>query len=933
MPGTLAGKEHVLAFIRPISDPALAIRVRHSSRMIWMGGILALSGAAALIHEVSWARRLGVALGHAASAHALVVAVFMAGLAIGYQVGGRLADHVRRPLLVLAVLEVIIGGWALLFGVFLSALQAPLLAMSEPLTLATRVVPAGLLLLPPTVAMGMTLPLAVRHVTSLSGGVGERVAGLYALNSAGAVAGALLAGLLAIEHLGLQGTVFLGAGINGVVAVLAFLRRDVRSEGSAGGSGESESITHAMHWEFLGLAAILGVAAMMLQGTWIRLAAVILGSSTYAFSLVVAAFVAGIAGGSELLRRHLRAGGDPLALLIRGSLAAAIWLWATGEVVDTLPWLLGHLREWMPRTALGFWGWTAARMGVVMACVCPPVLLFGAALPALVSRHEARGVGSQAGGMFASNTVGAVVGASLAGPVLVPAWGLEATHDAVIFLLLFTGLGLWLREAPSRWRVRVPLGLAALGILLAFPTNWEPRQLNAGVFRDTAWQGGGLARWEARMKRNELLFHEDGADATVVVLERGGSRVLKVNGKADASDAGDMFTQVMSAHLPLLLHPSPERALVVGLGSGVTAASALLHPVVVDVVELSESVTRAADHFSHVHAVPLDSERLRLHVEDARNHLDRVGPRFDVIISEPSNPWVAGNAGLFTVELFERMRERLRPGGLLAQWFHLYEMDDETVALVIRTLGTVFPHVSVFQLFPTDLILLASMEPLEPDLESMAQRLREEAIARDVKRVGLAGMEGLLSLESLGPVATKSIGGEGMLNRDGQPVLEFMAPRRLFLSGEAGAIRARDQRHVVSADSPGFLGKWLARHPMGLSRAEELFVQHTRYSTAPPSFRSSLIPRLLEASDQEFLTDVLMTLVREGRLEDAFRVETALSLRTEESPRSLYARALAREAVGTATALAEAQRLLARCVSLGDEPAHRCQKRTASSVQ
>ena len=199
MPGTLAGKEHALASIRPISEPEFAVGARRSSSMFWMGVVLALSGAAALIHEVSWARRLGVALGHAASAHALVVAVFMAGLAIGYQVGGRLADRVRRPVLVLAALEVGIGFWALLFGGLLSALQAPLLAMSEPLTLGTRVVPAALLLLPPTVAMGMTLPLAVRHVTSLSEGVGERVAGLYALNSAGAVVGALLAGLLALD--------------------------------------------------------------------------------------------------------------------------------------------------------------------------------------------------------------------------------------------------------------------------------------------------------------------------------------------------------------------------------------------------------------------------------------------------------------------------------------------------------------------------------------------------------------------------------------------------------------------------------------------------------------------------------------------------------------------------------------------------------------
>jgi len=890
-----------------------------------MGVLMAVSGAAALIHEVSWARRLGVALGHAASAHALVVAVFMAGLALGYHVGGRLADRLRRPLTTFAWIEVGIGGWALLFPSLLEWVQAPLLAMSEPLTWGTRVLPAALLLLPPTLAMGMTLPLAIRHVASDRARVGERVAGLYSLNSAGAVFGALFAGFFAVEHLGLQGTVFLGAGLNALVAIFLLGRRRTELPEELEPQRPRALVARGRGRSLLVAAGLFGFVAMGLQGVWIRLAAVLLGSSTYAFSLVVGAFVAGIALGSELLRRHLRAGGDPLRLLVRGAFVAALWLWISGGFVDQLPWVLGHLREWMPRDALGFWSWTVARMGVVMASVLPPTIVFGAALPALTSRREAEGVGSQTGAMFAVNTLGAVAGAALAGPLLVPRLGLEFTYDGVAFVLLLVAVMLWIRADPSRvWR-GVGVGAAALLVLFLLPTDWDPRQLNAGAFRDTAWQGGSLDRWESRMRRNQLLFHEDGADATVVVLERGGSRVLKVNGKADASDAGDMFTQVVSAHLPLLLHPDPRRTLVVGLGSGVTASSALLHPGLVDVVELSAGVTRAAQQFAHVHAAPLDSDRLRLHVEDARNHLDRVGPLFDVIISEPSNPWVAGNAGLFTVEIFQRMRERLRPGGLLAQWFHLYEMDDETVALVIRTLRSVFPHVRVFQLFPTDLLLVASADPLEPDLERMAERMTVQAVARDAARVGLAGMEGLLSLESLGAESTAALAGSGPLNRDEHPVLEFMAPRRLFLAAEAGGIRERDQR-MSFVDSPaGLLGAWLSVHPLGHRRAEELFIQHTRYPTAPLSFRASLLPRITAESDAEFLTDVLMTLVREGHGEDSERVEAALAAKAAEPPRSLYARALARHAFGGEDARAQALELLSKCVRLGDEPGERCQ--------
>ena len=176
------------------------------------------------------------------------------------------------------------------------------------------------------------------------------------------------------------------------------------------------------------------------------------------------------------------------------------------------------------------------------------------------------------GGVFGANTLGAVIGAGVAGPVLVPQWGLAFTHDAVV-LFLFGIAGLLLVRTEGSWRNwRAAAGAVGAMMVLLAPTEWDPRQLNAGVFRDTAWQGGSLSRWESRMHRNRLLFHEDGPDATVVVLERGGSRVLKVNGKADASDSGDKFTQVISAHLPHLLHPEPKRTLVVGLGSGVTAA-------------------------------------------------------------------------------------------------------------------------------------------------------------------------------------------------------------------------------------------------------------------------------------------------------------------------------------------------------------------------
>lgn len=907
------------------------------------------SGAVGVAEEVLLARWLGLLLGHAAAAQATVLAAWMGGLGVGAIALGPGADRSPSPMRRYAALEL---GAALLCALWPT--------VAPPLATATVAWPAGLraaalaaTLLPPAFLLGGTLPAMVRAVTGRPGVGGRALSLLYAANSAGAALGALGGGVALLGAVGLRhGLLWVcGAGVGialvaEIVGQLAARAESLaeaagpRADGPDGSDGSGDART------WLAVAALGGGLALAVEALWMRLLGTVLGASAYAFAGVVAVTVLGVAAGSAWVRRPV-----PAAQRVERARAAALWaatsLVAVGWLGERLPWWLAAARS----VAAPLGGVTATLLAqalLTLVVVLPSAAALGALLPlAGAGVIAARGrVARGAAEALAANTVGAVLGAALTQPLWVPALGL---HGALRAFTLGTLVVAWLpRAGASRalsGRQRTLLVALAAGAVLA--PRWDARLLHAGAFRGTPREPPTFSAWTERLQREAVVFAADGAEASVAVLERDGDRVLKLQGKADASSRGDMLTQVLSAWLPMAAAARPERVLVIGMGSGVTAGVAaalqrggLAGVADVDVVELEPAVlaaARAFDAFSHGASA---ADGIRLHAADARGWLLRQPEaRWDVLISEPSNPWMAGNGNLFTVEWLEAMRARLRPGGVLAQWFHAYEMSDALQTAVFATVAEVFPHVRLYALHPGDVLMLASAEPIALDRQRLAAWWARPELRADLDRLDVAGVAGLRSLEVLGEAAFRrdyaspEARAAGLL-RDDLPRLELEAPRSLWRGDRARKLLQRDERRAPAA--------MLAALPDDPASLRALLAQHTRFPAAPMAFRLALFDALAPRADVDTTIALAFTALREayrsrGRADGAALVEhdadaarrrvgplvARLARDAETQPRAHLVRALAALLAGDAEAGAAALR---RCVTLGDEPAGRCRR-------
>lgn len=927
------------------------------------------SGALGVVDEVLWARLLGLHLGHAATAHATVVATFLLGLGLGYAWLGQQADRLARPLRRYAWLELGIGVWCLAFPHALSmglALQEGAGLGASGMT--GRILLAATLLLPPTIAMGGTLPALIRLLGTGPAAGGRALATLYGLNSLGAVLGGLLAGFYLLEAWGMASSMtFAGMGsiaVGGAALLLERATSALPTAATAAPATPPESapapVVATSEYDTTqasarrqaavagAIAALSGLAALLMQTLWFRVFGVVLGSSAYVFALVIAAIIAGITGGAIVARMLLRerpghSGEVRASWLVVAALVAAALLLLVSPAHERLPWWLAHLRYAIqPET---FEAWQLARLGLIAGVIMIPAVAMGVLLP-LCGRLAMRTgrVAGAAAGVFAWNTVGSVLGAALGGTMLVPLVGLHgALLVAVVLLLLAGGIAfVALPDAPERMgrdestettaaptsvtnRRRLLLGAWVFVAVWAAldPGPWDVRLLSAGAFRRKVRAVPTWAIWKARLLREDVVFSADGPDATVAVLERNGGRVLKVNGKPDASSRGDMLTQVASAWVPAVLAKRAERILVIGLGSGVTAGAASRLSKGVEVVEIAPAVVDAARHFGPWNRGVVDNPDVAMHVDDARAWLARTDQRWDIIISEPSNPWVAGNGALFTREFFQLARRHLTPGGVMAQWFHAYEMDDELLQLVLRTVADSFPHVSLWTLFPGDLLLIATESP-QNQLPADAKARLARGMA-DLRGVDLHDLSGLLSLQALSPAQLRAhFADGGELHVDDKPLLELRAPRALFRGGRATVVKNADQRRGWPP-APGTLLSTqlpLALTDVRLTTLRGLVRLHVRFASAPASFRHELLVELARReTDVAGLRAVVFTYGREGPLADARLARDRLLKLAPTDPASLFAIALVTQRLGE-----DGRRHLRRCVALGDDRRGRCRR-------
>ena len=431
-----------------------------------------------------------------------------------------------------------------------------------------------------------------------------------------------------------------------------------------------------------------------------------------------------------------------------------------------------------------------AQLVASVLALLPTTLLIGATFPCAVAacaRAPAH-IGQDVGRLYAVNTLGAIVGAVLAGFVLVPGLGVHASIKVgiVINLALAALLGVPWPRPVTGWRWGLGGAALAIAAAVAFIPAWDKQVMSTGpaIYARGYLEQSKTAGMSAALHTDQLLFYRDGPGATVSVTRDGDNIALRVNGKVDAStDPADMPTQLMLGHLPLLLHPDPRAVLVIGLGGGTTAGAVARHPIErLDVVEIEAAVIEASRFFTRENGDVLKDSRLRMAIADGRNYLLTTPERYDMIISEPSNPWIGGIASLFSIEFFELARPLLKPGGIMAQWVQAYNLHPEDFQMIVKTFGSVFPATSVWHVASADYLLLGLVEPAPVDLELLKARYRSNpALRLDLERIEIRDWPGVLGYLMLGEADARRYAGGAPLNTDDRLPLEFSAPRALYL--------------------------------------------------------------------------------------------------------------------------------------------------------
>ncbi len=765
-----------------------------------------VSGATGLVYETIWLRELVLVFGSTLYATSAILSTFMGGLALGAWAAGRAMDRRRAPpLRVYGLIEIALALYALLVPALLDSLTPVVRVIWEAggsesffWLSAGKLGGIAAVLLPPTVLMGATLPVLARQVARREGAIGGEVGALYAVNTLGAAAGTALAGFLLLPALGMAATLRAAAGANLAIGAMAlFLAGRVPRPAAAvpgperNGTSGPASAREPESWTLLWVFAASGFVAMVLEVAWTRGLVLVVGSSVYAFSLMLVAFLAGLALGSAAFAAVLRRGRlGPRTMLVGLLGGAGVLAFSTGWVMQAMPGLFGRI---FLSTSLGPAAWFGIQLLMALVVMFPTTFLLGGVFPAVLQAH-ARGldrVPSSVGRVYAANTLGTILGALAGGFLLVPWLGVA---DTVVLVAAFElGLALLVAwkllpgRAPRRLALAAPLAVGLALLPFARP-GWDVLLMNSGVYMNLHDLPEGRT-WQdfvrGLRKNNRVVYHREGLTASVLVADHlpSKSRYLSVNGKIDASSHADLETQVLLAHLPLLFHEQPRDVLVIGLASGITVGSAAAHPVRrIGVIEVERAMLDAARLFSEANGAALADPRVRVRINDARNELRFDAGAYDAIISEPSNPWMTVASNLFTEEFFRLARTRLRPGGIFCQWVQAYCLRPEDLRSILAAFRKAFPGVLVFEtLKGVDLLVIGTQEPLRFDLAALGKRMSELRVQMDLRRVGVRHPVDLLALFRLGDLEAPRLLAGAPSNTDDNGRVEFAAPRAFYL--------------------------------------------------------------------------------------------------------------------------------------------------------
>jgi spermidine synthase len=763
-------------------------------------GIFVVSGFTGLIYESIWSHYLKLFLGHAAYAQTLVLAIFMGGMALGSWLVSHYSVRLRQLLWGYLLVEGLIGIFGILFHrLFLAATDVsfatviPALPAGLPINIYKWSL-ASLLVLPQSVLLGMTFPL-------ISGGIirrwperaGETLAVLYFTNSLGGALGVLVSGFVLIGLVGLPGTTLTAGLLNIALALAVWLlvRRQTEPQlpaAAAPAPAAPRAVVDPVARWFATAAFLTGAASFMYELGWIRMLSLVLGSSTHSFELMLSAFIFGLAFGGLYVRKRIERIADPErylgTLMLTMGVLAALTVPACNLMYEFMAWALRTFTH----TAGGYVAFNAVSQSIAMLIMFPATFCAGMTLPVLTHALMRRGPGEKAiGAIYSLNTLGAIAGVLIAIHLLLPLIGIKGvilTGAAVHIALGMSRLSArgW-RQPASAFAMAVSV---AVFVLTAVFGGLDPQRVASGVYR------AGLARLPAD---TGVIFVRDGKTATITLHEYAGNITISTNGKPDAGvqmrsarASLDEPTMVLAAAVPLSLHPAARRVANIGFGSGLTTHTLLGSPLIqhLDTIEIEPVMVEAARRGfgARIHNV-FEDPRSHVVYEDAKTFFAASHQPYDLIVSEPSNPWVSGVASLFSEEFYGQITRYLRPDGYFVQWMQIYETDIDVVSSVIKALSRHFGAYAIYNLDEVDILIVATRAAALP--APTEQFLQWPDLRAELDRVGV---------QSLADLQTRLIGDNRILgplfnalpvpaNSDFFPFVDLNAPRLRFMGANA----------------------------------------------------------------------------------------------------------------------------------------------------
>ena len=711
--------------------------------------IFAVSGATGLIYEAMWTRYLKLFLGHAAYAQTLVLILFMGGMAAGAWLASRLAERKFNPLLIYAGIEGLIGLYAIAFHSIFTWLLAtsylslfPALDTGWLIELAKWSI-ATLLVLPASVLLGATFPMMVTGLLRwLNLEAGKLVALLYFTNSFGAAMGVLIGGFWMLEAFGLPGTMLTAGLVNVAIALVVFvvLKQAGAQESFAPTQRPTQSLPVSVKYLLI-VSALTGFASFIYEIAWIRMLSLVLGSSNHAFEMMLSAFVLGLALGGLWVRNHVSSLKNPILFL--GSIQVLMGLFAMSSLLayeQSFYWMRWAINV-LTKTTAGYEAFNVISHGISLLVMLPAAICAGMTLPIITYQLMQTSEGERAvGRVYAVNTIGSILVVILSVQLLMPLFGVKNLLTIGAAIDVAIGIAIFYQLQYQQFKAATSVATVII-LAIYMQAELSVATLASGVYRD------GVIYSEIESK-----FRRDGKTASVDVFDLSGSRTIATNGKSDATVAinenaelsPDEYTMALLGILPLMLNPDAKSAASIGIGSGITSHSILGSPTIerVDSIEIEAAMVEGAAFFEERSERVFNDPRSNIVIDDAKTYFVKHNEPYDLIVSEPSNPWISGVASVFSREFYELITRHLAPEGLFVQWLHLYETNDVLVYSVLNALSEQFSDYHVYTSVTGDMIIIATPEGTIPTLQDN-EMWQEPQIRSELDRLNIKSLDDL----------------------------------------------------------------------------------------------------------------------------------------------------------------------------------------------